>query len=295
MQAISARPYKVILAGMGGDEVLGGVPTPDPELATLLMTGRLVKFISRSIDWCLPNRLPLVRMMSGVLASTVRLYCGERINFNSIPPWINKDLLALSSMNHQDYSAIRNRHDATPLAICNGSAWWAILETLPHLRPGILARHEYRYPYLDRDLVEFLFAIPREQLVQPGRRRYLMRRALRGIVPEEILERRRKAFISRAPLLALGEKGATIQKLITNSLAANRSWIDYGAFNSVLSRTVETNDPRWVMALTTTIALELWLRIVHHHLTLEGPEQRHKITLTSELSGQDPRWANTPV
>ena len=42
---------------------------------------------------------------------------------------------------------------------------------------------EKRYPYLDRGLLEFMFAIPREQLVRPTQRRSLMRRALVGIVP----------------------------------------------------------------------------------------------------------------
>ena len=295
MQAISARPYKVILAGMGGDEVLGGVPAPDPELATLLMSGHFVKFISRSIAWCLPSRSPLIRTIGGVLASTIQLYRGEPINSNSIPTWIHKELLARSSMCDKDYSAIRNRHRATPLAICNGSAWWAVMETLPHLRPSILTRHEYRYPYLDRDLVEFLFAIPREQLIQPGRRRYLMRRALQGIVPREILERRRKAFISRAPLLALKDANASIQKLFANSLAAERSWIDVEAFSSVLSGTVETNDPRWVMPLATTVAFELWLQSALRRLVPDASAQPRKITLATELSGQDPRWARSPA
>ena len=41
-----------------------------------------------------------------------------------------------------------------------------------------------------------------EQLVRPNQRRSLMRRALVGIVPAEILNRRRKAFIaSRATSL----------------------------------------------------------------------------------------------
>ena len=75
----------------------------------------------------------------------------------------------------------------------------AIAQTPP---PSII-RREYRYPYLDWDLVEFLLCVPREQLVRPGRRRYMMRNALKGIVPAEVLERRRKAFITRSPLLAL--------------------------------------------------------------------------------------------
>jgi asparagine synthase (glutamine-hydrolysing) len=63
--------------------------------------------------------------------------------------------------------------------------------------------YERRYPFLDRDLLEFLLAAPREQIVRPGQRRSLLRRALRGIVPDEILDRRRKAFVARTPALLL--------------------------------------------------------------------------------------------
>ena len=62
---------------------------------------------------------------------------------------------------------------------------------------------EKRYPYLDRTLLEFLSAIPREQLVRPGQRRSLMRRALIGIVPDELLNRKRKAFVTRGPRVGI--------------------------------------------------------------------------------------------
>ena len=58
---------------------------------------------------------------------------------------------------------------------------------------------EIRYPYFDRDFLEFLYAIPREQIVRVGQRRSLMKRALVGIVPNELLNRRRKAFVPQEP------------------------------------------------------------------------------------------------
>jgi asparagine synthase (glutamine-hydrolysing) len=65
--------------------------------------------------------------------------------------------------------------------------------------------YEKRYPYLDRGLLEFLYAVPREQLVRPGQRRSLMRRALVGIVPNELLNRKRKAFVASVPAAVLTE------------------------------------------------------------------------------------------
>ena len=58
---------------------------------------------------------------------------------------------------------------------------------------------EVRYPYLDRDFLEFMFAIPREQIVRVGQAPFLMKRALVGIVPDELLNRRQKTFAPPEP------------------------------------------------------------------------------------------------
>src|SRR6185437_111277 len=58
---------------------------------------------------------------------------------------------------------------------------------LTNTAPGSVGCEEKRYPYLDQSLVEFVLAIPQSQLLRPGERRSLMRRALANIVPSEIL------------------------------------------------------------------------------------------------------------
>ena len=58
------------------------------------------------------------------------------------------------------------------------------------LQPELL--REVRYPYYDRDLLEFMYAIPREQIVRVGQRRFLMKRALVGIVPARTPEQKAK-------------------------------------------------------------------------------------------------------
>src|SRR6266849_3311181 len=64
--------------------------------------------------------------------------------------------------------------------------------------PPLLGCQEPRYPSLDRDLIEFLIAIPADQLLRPGERRSLMRRALANLLPPEVLSRATKATTSRA-------------------------------------------------------------------------------------------------
>lgn len=54
--AVGGRNYRVILSGIGGDELLGGVPTPMPELADLIVSCRFRKLASRAFGFCLTER-----------------------------------------------------------------------------------------------------------------------------------------------------------------------------------------------------------------------------------------------
>jgi len=119
--------------------------------------------------------------------------------------------------------------------------------------------YEKRYPYLDRDLLEFLYSIPREQLVRPGQRRSLMRRALAGIVPAEILNRRRKAFIARAPAAAISAQWAEAIELTRQMVSGSLGIVVPEKFIAALeSARVGREVP--MILLMRTIALELWLR-----------------------------------
>ena len=54
---------------------------------------------------------------------------------------------------------------------------------------------ENRSPYLDRRLYEFLWRVPRSQLIQEGYGKYILRQAMRGIVADPVLnDRRKKGF-----------------------------------------------------------------------------------------------------
>jgi len=117
---------------------------------------------------------------------------------------------------------------------------------------------ETRYPFLDRSLLEFVFSIPREQLVRPGERRSLMRRALTGIVPKEILDRRRKAFM-RGPLVAAT---TDLPVLLRNSGPLHIEELGVVNTNNLIS-TLEnarghSNVP--VVPLIRMLTLERWLR-----------------------------------
>ena len=66
---------------------------------------------------------------------------------------------------------------------------------------------ENRSPFLDRELYEFSSLIPPEHLVQRGMAKAVLRDSMRGIVPDRIIDNRRKVGFN-APVLALLDKDA---------------------------------------------------------------------------------------
>src|ERR1700739_1785970 len=278
LSAIADKNYRVILSGIGGDELLGGVPTPMPELADYFISLKPIALLRQATQWSLARRTPLIQTLSGAVQTAMRVYLEPRLA--SPPPnWLQPRLKQLL----KDAVANEAQHDnpfrALPSSKINGQMWWTLIETLSHSCPSILARFEYRYPYLDRDLATFLFQVPREQLVRPGRRRSLMRRALRSLVPPEILERRRKAQLSRTPLIAFFNARTALRKLSSDLCAAEIGLIDQATFvRSMDLVTSGKQTTEWAM-LMRAILFEIWLRSnagldYRHDLFLSGQPRR---------------------
>jgi asparagine synthase (glutamine-hydrolysing) len=258
----SSGGYRSILSGIGGDEFTGGNPTPASEIVDLLAMGRVCSSARRALAWCLVQRISLVELF------------GQSISFLSdhsqhahldskktVIPWLTPLTREhLQAAAHElplvHFKPLLVRPKMTELS----ETWWYTLRTQPHLQPSETFRWEYRYPFLDRDLLEFLFQLPYEYLAKPGRRRFLMRAALQQIVPEEILERRRKAFLLSSPLRNIRELTTRIDAIIDRSALAQSGYVDKGALRGALERTVNGDDLRWWGYLLRFATLETWIQ-----------------------------------
>lgn len=258
-EQVWSRGYRVVLSGIGGDEVLGGVPNGTPELADYLVKGRFPTLLRRSLAWSLVSRTPLLFSLGNTIGHTYGTYLGPKRTSAPPPPWVlsNSSCGCAACAGATDVPQFSWR--ATPSQLDNATAWWWVLESLPHTFPHLLRRPEYRYPFLDKDLVGWLFSIPREQILRPGRRRSLMRRALVNIVPTEILERPRKAFQLRAPLKRICESHSTLEQLLREPRLGDLGFVEVDALRTCLKR-ITQGDATWWQAFLRAIALELWLR-----------------------------------
>ena len=257
---LEGKGIRVILSGLGGDELLGGVPTGTPELADLLVQGRLGALCAQAFRWCLPNRTPVLHEIFDTGRATWTAYFGLTRGRDFAPNWISGRLKNVLRSLKTDHASVAARLPLLPSQIIAAEGWESILDSLPHLQPGVFSRYEFRYPYLDRDLVDFLLAIPRTQLARPGRRRFMMRNALKGIVPDQVLERRRKASVQRSPLIAFRRRHQEIKDLFSAPMVAERGFVERTLVNAALEEVCGGKTVAGWPSLLRLINLEIWLR-----------------------------------
>jgi asparagine synthase (glutamine-hydrolysing) len=253
---ITSGRYRALLQGTGGDEVLGGVPTPLPELADLLAGGRVSFFLRQLLVWAIAQRIPALHLAS----RTIRLFLPMSRGHGSAsrPAWLTPPFARRNAKALNGYAGRFRVFGPTPSFEANLFAFESLRRQIGCVGISPRPRVERRYPFLDRDLLEYLFAIPREQLVRPNQRRSLMRRALVGIVPAEILNRRRKAFLTRTPLTSLQTELPQLLERVKDMNLSRAGIVNADAFRCLLKKAAE-GEALPVVPVLRTLLLEAWL------------------------------------
>jgi asparagine synthase (glutamine-hydrolysing) len=285
---VASNDNRVLLSGIAGDELLGGVPNPVPELADYLRQGRLRRFLSQSIAWALAQRKPLLHLAGNTLAAFSPLPLFWTPPNGKPPVWLYPRFL-------DRYRAALRDYDKRLAVFGPLPSFQTNLITIDALRRQIATTplpeqplHERRYPYLDRDLLEFLFAIPREQLLRPHQRRSLMRRALRGIVPEELLNRRRKAFVARSLIVSLSKAGGSLADATEDMVTGALRIVNAKVFREMLDKARQGHEVQ-IVSLTRTLQVEWWLRHAAYWGVLNIPSR----TLDLKPKSASPKEVST--
>jgi len=264
---MTSQGNRVVLSGIGGDEVMGGVPTSTPELEDLLARARFRALAHQLKAWALNKRKPWFYL----LFEAVRGFFPPAIvgapNYKRPAPWLNRSFVKRNRKALQGYEGRLRLFGHLPTFQVNLSTLEVLQRQLQCDGLPSEPTYEKRYPYLDRSLLEFAYAIPREQLVRPGQRRSLMRRALVGIVPDELLHRSRKAFVARGPRAAIAAESASLVEISRQMISDSLGFIDSKDFSEALLKVRRGMEVPTVTVMRT-LGVEFWLRNLRDHEVL---------------------------
>ena len=276
---LTSQGHRVTLSGIGGEQPTGGcTPTPTPELQDLLTRAR-IRTVARQLKaWGSKMRKPRLLLLGKALRGFLPLaLAGLPEHIRPVAPWLDRGFVRRNRAAFRAYSSKVNLFGALPsvqehIAMTEGGR--RVLACWP-LQPEML--RDVRFPYHDRDLQEFAYAIPREQLVGVGERRFLMKRALLGVVPEEVLNRKPKNFFPESKKRSSAEWSSLVDAgpLIGGSIGI----INPGRFSEALQR-AQGKEEGQLESLKRTLFLESWLR----HLANRGVLKDRLPTKNRDLS-----------
>ena len=203
LSRLAAQSVKVVLAGEGGDELFAGYPkyAADP-LAGLV--SRLPASVPRALIHWLPYRQRRARIALEALSIHDR---AERwatwfasFSRQERERLFAREFLAQINPAHSAQvveSYLEQQPGRTPLKRMLYADLKVWLPDNLLLRGDLMtmaASLEERVPFLDHKLVEFAARVPTKLLVRGLRAKALLKRAFEGLLPREILYRRKVGF-----------------------------------------------------------------------------------------------------
>jgi asparagine synthase (glutamine-hydrolysing) len=118
---------------------------------------------------------------------------------------------------------------------------------------------EVRPPFLDHRVVELCARLPDAWKLRRGRGKVALREAARGLVPEEVLARKKHGFDVPVGDWLRGELAGFAREALAGRDAATRGWFRGGAVARMLEEHVRGTRERGRL-LYALLALELWAR-----------------------------------
>ena len=258
-QFLSKGGFRVLLSGIGGDEFTGGVPTGIPELADLLVSGNLRVFVRTAFLWSLASRKPFWQVVCSVLRSFLPRISDSRSRTAWPMPWVRPSFLQRNQQTLKTLATRFHWRGPSPTFQANLHALDGIRRQIACAELPPATSFEKRYPFLDRDLLQFLFNVPRDQLVRPNQRRSLLRRALRGIVPDVVLNRPRKAFVVTSLLKTIATDWTRIEQLVGQMSLEARGVIDSEALRQTLEQ-ARSGQEIPLLPLMRVLRFEWWMQ-----------------------------------
>ena len=259
---IAGGSVPVLLSGIGAEAVVLSKHQEPVHLGDLLRRGRLGQ-LRRELDrWQRALKMPFSNLvwrycLQPLLARPLISY--------GLPPrvhdWIDRGFAV--RWNLRD----RARRGNMPRAGRGAADQWHV-ERIGWITGFLLRGYlekacDIRYPFLHRPLVELALSMPWSLKAVPGEPKAILRRAMKGILPERVRRRTQNASTGHAVYNGLRKEWPVLEKLVDSSVLVELGAVDRERLRTALHLARQGHAPD-LGGLLSTLTLDAWLQYAFH-------------------------------
>jgi len=288
---------RVLLSGNGGDELFWSDPAGSPELADLCVQGHVWSALSAAHAWSQSAEVPfwhlfLTQAIAPITAGLA--FVPWRPTDGMLTSWITPKAKHWLT---QPGRRLGLRIDTSTRPPSRGIRLLSIRSLRALLSAGYY--HEYygiyfSHPFSHQGLIDFILSLPMNQLTRPGESRSLMRRAIRGLLPEKTRMRRSKATLDEPVCRTLARNKNTIGETERMEVC-QREYAEPRALARSITE-ASLGNVEQVSGLLRLLSLERWLRSLKQIGTRRSnlkPHCAQQVPSTVGLA-DSPEWSIRP-
>ncbi len=255
---VRSNNARVLLSGLGADHYLFGNLSYIPDL---ILAGRLMCAARELTAWSLATRRSFWWMarrhaLDPLLGGRILRKSNDE-DMPAFPRWLG-DMQRCS----RDFERLYDFTRAAPRGrkFCYATA--RELATIPSWvhRDGFENGMEIRYPFLSRPLVEFSLRLPVHMRARPFARKWVLREAMRDVLPEPVRTRQSKGSIDARIVWSLQRESNTVQSLLREPILAELGLVDGQQLRNAVDEARSGVKHNLVM-LMSALSLETWLAV----------------------------------
>jgi asparagine synthase (glutamine-hydrolysing) len=274
---LASKHVKVVLTGEGSDELLGGYERYYKTLYNLALGPNYHRLVPGSVRDAIQTRIRALPVNSRARHKLTRtfLYLSPDIenlyfdNFAVFTRTMQSDLFTETARERagtiDPYRDMRRYFETTNARSLLNRMLYTDTKTYLHEllmkqdQMSMAASIESRVPFLDHKLVEFTVRLPERLKLRHGwTTKYVLRRAMKGLLPEPILARKKMGFPVPVGKWFRGEFRSVIDEYVLSDRATSRGIFEPKFVSSIVTRhrAGENHSER----LWALVNFEIWLR-----------------------------------
>ncbi len=246
---------RVMLSGLGSDHYLYGTLN---YMADMVARGQMRSAMNEALGWAMATRRSFWATARYNAVLPLLDLSGVRRRKPPVPSWINARFaqahaigqrIAEAQFPSARWGRMYVTHTNTELRrIAN----WI-------QRGPFEDQLEVRYPFLHRPLVEFALSLPIHMKVRPGTHKWILREAMRGVLPESVRTRSTKGGMDARIFWTLHHEAPLINQLLHDPLLGQLGCINVDELRKMVD-VARQGEYHHTVHLFSVLSLETWLR-----------------------------------